>query len=312
MPGGTIDAVSREVLAIVNPAAGRAKGARLRPRALELLSAAFPGIRVVETEAPGHATELAREAGGCGLVVAVGGDGTVREVAEGLAETGIELAVIPVGSGNDFDKTAGIPSDIKAAVLVAKEGTTRAIDLIRVTAEKDGQPKELVSANAVGFGFDAEVIRQTRTITRLHGMPLYLAGVLKTIRSFGCPVVKIRVEEREWEQGILMVAGTNGKVYGGGMRIAPEAELDDGKMELCIIEAMGRFKILRYLGRFVQGTHVTLREVTMLRSETMDLEFREPVPVQLDGDLMNFGDARRFRLEIMPGALRLRVPKAND
>ncbi len=304
--------MSHEVLAIVNPAAGRAKGANLRPRVLELLSKVFPGLQVFETQAPGHATELARGAAGRDLVVAVGGDGTVREVAEGLALTGVEMAVIPIGSGNDFDKTAGIPSDIEDAVRVAREGKTRAIDLIRVTADRQGKSIELVSANAVGFGFDAEVIRQTRTIKRLHGMPLYLAGVFKTIRSFGCPVARIRVGEHEWEQGILMVAGANGRVYGGGMKIAPEAELDDGKIELCIIEALGRLKILRYLGRFVRGTHVTLREVTMLRSEAMDLEFREPVPVQLDGDLMDFGGARRFRLEVMPRVLRLRVPAIKE
>jgi diacylglycerol kinase (ATP) len=308
MPGGTIDAVSREVLAIVNPAAGRAKGLKLRPRVVELLSGAFPGLQVVETQAPGHATELACCAAGCDLVVAVGGDGTVREVAEGLARTRTELAVIPVGSCNDFIRTAEIPPDIEEAVHVAMEGAVHAIDLIRIAAEKGEQKAEKVSANTVGFGFDAEVIRQTRAIKRLHGMPLYLAGVFKTIRSFDCPVARIRVGEREWEQGILMVAGANGRVYGGGMRIAPEAELDDGKMELCIIEALGRFKIVRYLGRFVKGTHVTLKEVTMLRSEAMDLEFREPVPVQIDGDLMEFGGARRFRLEVMPGVLRLRVP----
>jgi len=296
-----------KTVAIVNPVAGRAHGVRMREQALPELRRLFPGLEVVESSAPGHATELAKQHAEAGLVIAVGGDGTVREVAAGLLGSDAELAVVPAGSGNDFNKTVGIPRDVLEACQVAATGLARPIDLARLTASDGAESGDWVYANAAGFGFDALVIAEARRSANLRGLPLYISAVFRAVRNYDCPPVEITVKDRTWRQDILLAAAANGQCYGGGMRIAPEAKPDDGLLEICIIEAVGRLKVMRYLPKFVKGTHVGLSEVTMLRAPSLDLAFDEPVLLQLDGDLIEVSRYRRFRIESLPAAVRVRT-----
>jgi len=302
---GTIVAVSSSALAVVNPVAGRAHGARLRPRVVAELERLFPGIRVIETAYPGHATELLRGADADPAIV-VGGDGTVREAAAALAGTNRTLGIVPVGSGNDLLKTLGVPGDPLAACRVCRDGQTRRIDVVRVRAEGSGGLRDMCFVNAAGFGFDAAVVAEARKSTRLRGLPLYLAAVFRAVRSYNCPLARITVAGRVWEQRILMLAAANGRIYGGGMKIAPEALPDDGLVDVCVIDAVSRLTIYRRLPRFVAGTHVSLKEVSMYRAAELELEFLEPVMVQLDGDLVPDPTLRRFRLEVLPSALKVR------
>lgn len=292
-------------LAVVNPAAGRGPGARLRVRARRELARLLPGIEFVETGRPGHATELAQGVSG-GLLVAVGGDGTVREVAAGLAgrADAPELALVPVGSGNDLARNLGIPQETAAACRVAVEGRPRAIDAARVISEG----RETLFVNAAGFGFDARVIQEARRLRHLRGLPLYVGAVMLAVRSFGCPRVRLAVDGETREESVLLVAAANGRCYGGGMKVAPGAEPDDGRLEVCVIRACGRARIMSCLPRLVRGTHGGMPEVSFLSGATVELEFAAPVPVQLDGDLLDWPGARRFRLEVLPGAVRVRVP----
>jgi YegS/Rv2252/BmrU family lipid kinase len=302
-----------DVVAIVNPVAGRKRGAELRTVALTELRRLFPDLAVVESAAPGHATELARQAAGAVLVIAVGGDGTVREVASGLVSTdGVlecssprpVLAVIPVGSGNDLLKTIGVPTDIPAACRIAKEGAPRPLDVVQV--EMGREVTHFV--NAAGFGFDASVVAASRKYKRLRGMPLYLFAVLDAVRSYHCPRVHIAARDFTNEQAILLVAAANGRYYGGGMKVAPDARPDDGLLEICVGDSMGRLSILRKLPRFVAGTHVTLKDVRMLKSPWLDLEFLDQVHVQLDGDFQEPQPHRHFRLRVLPSAVRIQTP----
>ncbi|MBM3330947.1 diacylglycerol kinase family lipid kinase [candidate division WOR-3 bacterium] len=306
------------IVAIVNPAAGRAPGEKLRARAAEELKRLFPEIAFLTTAEPGHAIELAREASDAELVIAVGGDGTVREVASGLVSaTGPldslnprplpVLAVVPVGSGNDFLKTLGIPADVVSACRIAKEGKARPVDMMRVEMMGEAGMRQLCFINAAGFGFDASVAGAARRYKFLRGLPLYLFAVLDAIRSYECPVARIKAQDFAREQSVLLIAAANGRFYGGGMKVAPEALPDDGLIEVCIGDGMGRLSIMRKLPRFVAGTHVTLKEVTMLRTPELELEFRQPVPVQLDGDLLEPQPFSRFRLTALPRAINIRV-----
>jgi diacylglycerol kinase (ATP) len=294
------------VVAIVNPVAGKARGAKLRAKAVIELKRLFPDITFVESSAPGHATLLARAAVDAELVIAVGGDGTLREVASGLVSvTGPLdsstprplLAVIPVGSCNDLPKTVGIPSDVVQACRVAKEGRARSIDVIRVEMSDGDTPQQTYFVNAAGFGFDAAVTAEAHKSRHLRGLPLYLIAILRTLRRLECPLVRIRAGAFETEQRVLMIAAANGQYYGGGMKVAPEAQPDDGLIEVCVADSMGRLAALRKLPRFVAGTHVTLKEV----------EFREPVLIELDGDLLVPQPFKRFRLSVLPKAITLRV-----
>jgi YegS/Rv2252/BmrU family lipid kinase len=304
------------VVCIVNPVAGKAQGARLRARALEELMRTFPDSTFLYTSGPGHATELARDAKEAELVVAVGGDGTVREVVCGLMSatgpldhltTRPLLAVIPVGSCNDLPKNVGIPSDVLQACRVAKAGMARPIDVIRVEMSDDGNSQQTYFVNAAGFGFDAAVTTEAQKSKHLRGLPLYLVAVIRALRNLECPLVRIHVGEFETEQRVLMIATANGQYYGGGMKVAPEAQPDDGLIEVCIGWEMGWWSTLKKLPRFVAGTHVTLKEVRMLRAPELELEFLEPVQIELDGDVLVPQPFRRFHLTVLPKAISVRV-----
>ena len=295
-----------KVVAVVNPAAGRSHGARMRPLVVAELGRIYPGLTVLETKAPGHATEIVRSAR-ADLVIAVGGDGTVREAAAGMVGKDAVLGVVPIGSGNDLMKTLGVPRDALAACAVLREGRDRRVDVGHVTAGGD-DVQELHFANAAGFGFDAAVVAEAKKSARLRGLPLYLAAVFRTVRDYQCPLVRITIAGHTWEQRVLMVAAANGRIYGGGMKIAPEAQPDDGQLDICVIDAVSRLTIYRRLPRFVAGTHVTLKEVTMYRAPELELEFLEPILSQLDGDVLPDPTLRRFRLRVLPSALTIRVP----
>jgi YegS/Rv2252/BmrU family lipid kinase len=331
------------VVSIVNPVAGKARGAKLRTKAVEELKRLFPDIALVESNAPGHATVLAKAAMDSELIIAVGGDGTVREVVSGLMSANPDittetqrhkeagavatarpdsepdlvpsclggkipiLAVIPVGSCNDLPKNVGIPADVIEACRVAKEGRTRPIDVIRVEMSDESASQQTYFVNATGFGFDAAVTTEAQKSKHLRGLPLYLVAVIRALSGLECPLVRIRAGEFETEQRVLMIAAANGQYYGGGMKVAPDAQPDDGLIEVCIGFSMGRFSALRKLPRFVAGTHVTLKEVRMLRAPELELEFLEPVQVELDGDVLIPQPFRRFRLTALPKAISVRV-----
>jgi diacylglycerol kinase (ATP) len=332
-----------QVVAIVNPIAGKATGAWLRARAVDELKRLFPEIALVESSAPGHATELARVAKDAELVIAVGGDGTVREVASGLVSVDSDLttktprhkeadpealtspasrpdlvsacpggktpvlAVVPVGSCNDLPRNVGIPVDVIGACRVAKGSRTRPIDVVRVEMSDDGNTQQTYFVNAAGFGFDAQVTTEASRLKHLRGMLLYLVAIIRTLRSLRCPLVRIRAGAFEAEQRVLMIAAANGRYYGGGMKVAPEAEPDDGLIEVCIGDSMDWSSVLRILPRFIAGTHVTAKEVRMLRVPELVLEFREPVMVELDGDVLEPQPFRRFRLSVLARALSIKV-----
>jgi diacylglycerol kinase (ATP) len=331
------------VVAIVNPVAGKARGAKLRAKAVDELKRLFPDIAFLETSGPGHATALAQSAADAELIVAVGGDGTVREVVNGLmcadpesttkaqrhkeagAAAGIRpdsnpdlvpwcfggktpvLAVIPVGSCNDLPKNVEIPRDVVEAFRVAKGGKLRPIDVIRVEMSGGVNTQQTYFANAAGFGFDAVVTTEAQKSKHLRGMLLYLVAIIRTLSHLECPLVRIRAGEFEAEQRVLMIAAANGQFYGGGLKVAPEARPDDGLIDVCIGWEMGWWSTLKKLPRFVAGTHVALKEVKMLRGPELSLEFREPVQIELDGDVLVPQPYRRFRLSVLPGAVRVRV-----
>ena len=299
--------MNADAVVIFNPVAGRGLGERLAPRIEAGLGRLFPALVVLRTTAPGDAIRLAREWNQSGVVIAVGGDGTVREVASGLVGGAASMAIVPVGSGNDLLKTLETGTDIDAACRRARHGRPRLLDVVRVTVRDDAGERELHYANAAGIGFDAAVTAETRKSRRLRGLPLYAVAVYRTVANLHCPMARITADGRTWEQRILLAAVANGKYYGGGMKIAPDAEPDDGLLEVCIIEKVSRLFVMRKLPAFVSGTHVCMRQVTMLRLNEFALELLEPAPFQLDGDLLSDGGIASFRFEVLSRALTVLV-----
>ena len=219
------------------------------------------------TEYPGHATELARLAGeqGYDLVVAVGGDGTVHEVVNGLmqvpAETLPALGIVPLGSGNDFAHILKIPADPGEALLSAVNGQPHSLDVGSVRDEND---RLEYFNNTIGMGFDSVVNLYTRKITVIHGFPMYFVALIMTIfRHFDALDLHVETDQQSWDLRSLMLALGNGPREGGGFIITPEAKLDDGLLNYVTIKKISRLMMLRLVPEVMNGTHGRFKDVVM-------------------------------------------------
>lgn len=283
---------------IVNPRAGRGRRGEGPEPLVARLRHAFSGhgvaIDVALTEGAGHATELARHAEG-DPVVAVGGDGTVHEVLQGLDLERQRLGVIPAGSGDDFAWHHGLGGGIEAAAARIVAGRERRVDL---GAWEGGR-----FHNNLGFGFEAEVNRLSHRVRVVRGPALYfvaLARALATMRT--CEV------ELAWDGGAFsgrLVTGAllNGSRVGGAFRLCPQARTDDGRLDLVTVGAMGRLGILTALGPVLRGREPRDARIARATTGRLSLRAREPVPVYMDGEYC--GEHARLEVRVLPGALRL-------
>ncbi|MBI1734623.1 MAG: diacylglycerol kinase family lipid kinase [Candidatus Rokubacteria bacterium] len=289
--------------AIVNPVAGGGETGRRWPRLAALLAhASFP-VESVCTSAPGEATQLARRAvtdGHC-LVVAVGGDGTVNEVVNGITgEDGTSLAalgVIPTGRGRDVCRNLAIPRDPDAAARVLSTGVDCAADL--GVARLGARARFFVSA--VGVGFDADVARRAQT-RRGPGTIPYLLGVLGALAHHRPRPVHVSGDVT-WAGAATAVVVANGAFYGGGMKIAPDADAADGVLDLVILGALGRAELLWRLPTVYRGTHVRHPKVVTARARAVTVAARDPLPVHVDGEPAG---TTPVEVTVRPGALRIR------
>ena len=295
-------------LIIVNPAAGAGRARRLLPWLRERL-AARPDARLEVTAGPGDAVVWASDAWERhDRVVAVGGDGTVQEVVNGILAAGGRgaetLGIVPVGSGNDLARSLGLPADPAAAWSAAIGRHTTPIDVAR--AERDGGGARWF-ASAGGIGFDAQVAASMAVRRRWQrGRAGYLLTALAELRRFPNRLVRMTLDSGEViERRVLLVAVTNGAFYGGGMHIAPGARVDDGMMDLCIVGDISRLDALRQLPNLYRGRHTGHPAVEMRRTRTLAVEGEAGSLVHLDGE--PFG-ALPLRVEMCAAALTVAVP----
>lgn len=291
------------VVLLANPAAGSGRARRLAARAAAMLSAGGMRLETVVSRGPGHLAEVAatEAARGRARLIAAGGDGTLSEVARGLlAVPGAPtaLGIVPLGTGNDFVKSAGLPRGWRAACHRLAAGfVARRVDAGRV----DGRH----FINGVGFGFDAAMARATLRYKRLPGALGYAAGLVDALRAgVGRPVCTVRWDGGEDRRAVTLVAACNGQYAGGLFRLAPDAELDDGQLDVLWADALSRRQVLRHAPRVILGTHQRLAVAHCARSRRVEIESDTPLPLQADGELI--GDLHRaLCVECVPGALLL-------
>ncbi len=262
------------------------------------------------TEYPGHAIELARQAGeqGCDLVIALGGDGTVHEVVNGLMQVPAEkrpaLGIIPLGSGNDFAHILALPSEPNQALYSALNGTPRTLDIASV-CDENGRLEYF--NNTIGIGFDAIVNIYTRQITRIHGFMMYFIALIQTIfRHFDVVDLHVETDQESWDLQTLLLALGNGPREGGGFLVTPEAKYDDGILNYVTIRKISRLMMLRLVPEVMKGTHGRFKMVKMGQCRKVNLQSRQPLCVHCDGEVYaGFGtDIRRLAIEILPGAIQ--------
>jgi diacylglycerol kinase (ATP) len=295
---------------IVNPNAdlGRAwrTASDLRPIIADLGGADWTG-----TVYPTHATELALQAGeeGYELVVAVGGDGTVHEVVNGLmqipAEKRPRLGVVPLGSGNDFAHTLGVSKDVIQALRQVLQGTPRLVD---VGCLRDGRGRIEYWNNTLGIGFDTTVTLRSRRVPLLSGFPVYFIAVVQTILMDNeAPNLTITADDKTWQQRLLMLVMCNGGREGGGFNVSPDAKIDDGVFQYVGIKQISRARMFRLLPEVMNGTHLKFPEVSSGTFKQMEITSDRPLYIHTDGEIFaGFGvDVRQLKIEIIPGALEV-------
>jgi YegS/Rv2252/BmrU family lipid kinase len=299
------------LLAIINPEAGRRTGLRtwLRLRA-EAADVTRDWARVM-TRYRGHATVLARAAATTRRyerVVVFGGDGTVSEVAAGLADSETPLGIIPVGTGNDAARNLAIPRNPIAAARLAATGSPRAIDLGRVETFAMSRSVSYF-VNVAGLGFDAEAAWRVNRLSRLVGGTLpYVVGTLHTLWQYAAPRVRVSLDDQVIVLPLFMIAVGNCAAYAGGMRIVPTARPDDGAFDVCLVHALPRLEVLRMIPRLYSGGHVSHPSVKLIRCRTLAAEVlnsndRGPRRVFCHADGQQVG-CLPARFAIRPAALR--------
>lgn len=283
---------------IVNPRAGRGRHGPGPGPLVERLQRAFSAhglaVDVVLTERQGHAAELARSAAG-DLVVAVGGDGTVHEVLQGLDLERQRLGVIPAGSGDDFAWHHGLGGGLEAAVARIAAGCERRVDIGVWEAGR--------FHNNLGFGFEAEVNRLSHRVRMVRGPALYfvaLARALATLRRYEVDLA--------WDGGSFsgrLVTGSllNGSRVGGAFRLCPAARTDDGRLDLVTVAAMGRLGLLTALGPVLRGREPRDARVARATTTWLSLRAPTPIPVYMDGEYC--GGHASVDVRVLPGVLRL-------
>lgn len=288
------------VAVIVNPTAGRGRGRRTWEQLKPAAAASGHAVEAWETRRPGDATGLAAQAAAAGIdrVIALGGDGTLYETVNGLVGTASTLGVIPAGTGNDFCKPMGIPTDPEAALAVALGDYTVKLDV--------GRAWDRFFLNSAGIGFDAEVCRETNAIPKYFGGTIpYLVGVVKVLVRFRPRPVTIDLDGEVTPATITLLAVGNGQYYGGGMRIAPNASLTDGLFDIITAGDLTLPELLAAVPRIYSGSHLRLPKVGERRGRRLTVTSEYPLAVHLDGEVAG---TLPVTIEILPAALEVAAP----
>lgn len=287
---------------ILNPHSGRNRRRPWLPRSIrDFIAAQSLDAQLTLTEGPGHATELARDAvfRGCGLVVAVGGDGTMNEVAQGLVNTPAALALVPCGSGNGLALHLGLPrSPLSALQLATGTGS-------RIAAVDTGTANGFPFFNAMGLGLDADVSRRFNGLTR-RGLPAYVRAGLAAVRELQPEHCRITCGSRVQTHDVILVAVANSDQYGNNARIAPGARIDDGRLDLVAIKSVGLFAATALVPRLFLGNLDQSLHVVRLSGPTFAIERQAPGLIHTDGEIHL--TSATIEVIVVPRSLRIVIP----
>lgn len=282
---------------IVNPAAGNGFALKIEQQLKEEMTRRALECRFVHTTAPGHATDLAREAASaadCTGVIAVGGDGTSFEVACGLMNTGVPLGIIPAGTGNDFIKTVGVPKKPLAALEFILTHKPRPVDV--------GGLNERLFLNVCGTGFDVTVLDYTLAAKKyVRGILPYLIGLVRGIFHYAPVHVRFTADGVTQERDVLICSVANGRFFGGGIPICPDAAPDDGLIDLIVVENRPRWMIPFYLPGLMLGRVLKFKITTHKRCSEVAI-VSKGMRLNVDGEVFNIDEAN---FSINRGALSM-------
>lgn len=286
---------------ISNPKAGKKKSRKVIEIVKEIFGKRGVDYTLYETQEAGDGTKFAKQASEEGATdfIVVGGDGTVNEVLNGLKEPEkCRLGIVPAGTGNDFVEAVGIPMDTQEAVLNILDGEALETDYLTFG--------DVRCMNIGGLGIDVDVLERCRR-GKMHGKLKYITSLITSLFTFKGVKVSIEEDGEMKERNTLLVACCNGKQFGGGIPICPVAEVDDGKMDVMLVDLLGGvFSIVKAFITLMKGKIMTYPLVTHIRTDKIKIQPLEPCPSQLDGEILSDVD---FTVQVCQG-LRVFRPRA--
>jgi len=294
-----------EHLFIVNPVAGKGKTLKIIPDIKALMEKYSLSYHMEITKAPKHAAEIAREYVKTYRnlrVYAVGGDVTLNEVLQGVAGSDASLGNVPSGTGNDFIKS--FYSETDPLVLLPKliKAGPVPVDLCKMN--------DMYYLNIASAGFDADVVANTQYLKRLpfiRGKVAYIGGILLSLIRLKNYEATFYIDDEEvYMPKVLLSAFANGKYYGGGMKAVPSAVPDDGLLDICLIEGIGRLRIFLFFPRFIKGEHIKMKEVTIKRCKSLRMVSTAPVHVNADGELFRM---KEVNIEVIEKGINFIIPE---
>ena len=297
---------------IVNPAASGGKTGRQWPMLKSMIAQAGMKFDFELTEYRNHAIEIARNSveDGYRRIVCVGGDGTVNETVNGLVTDDyipqdIVLSIIPLGAGADFAKTLGISRDPQLTVRSALGDKIITVDVGKIGCISDGKPIERYFVNIAGLGFDGEnVALANRMRKRFGGTLHYLYTTLLTLFTYRNKDVQLTIDGQKQIGRYNSIIVCNGQYFGGGMRVGPNATVDDGFFDIIVLKDFRKFEVLLNIPRIYSGSHLELAKVDSIKAQEVQVSSKQRMLLQAEGELIGESPAT-FR--IMPRMLKLSV-----
>jgi len=307
-------------LVIYNPVAGRGRVKKHWPEVEQALVDAGVEFDVVATSAPLEAVTLAENASKkYSAVIAVGGDGTVHEVVNGLLRASnereaISLGVIPLGNGDDFAKVIPPETQIgdkvfdwRVAVDKIAKGETKLFDVGRLaSSSSDSNPQYFMNGMDIGFGAQA-ALNFTTVPSFLSGMSAYLAAIMKTLVDYRIPKVSIQIDDQPaFKQSTTMTVVSNGRCFGSGFWVCPDAVVDDGLLNVMVADGIGRVKILKLIPKIMKGTHVNEPILKNYLAKQVVISSDAPFAVEADGEVP-YSQTTRLEVQVLEKKLRVIV-----
>ena len=290
-------------VAIRNPVSGRNRLAKVWASIESSIRNLIGDGQVWETRGPGDATVLSRRAvdSGAEWVIAVGGDGTITQVANGLIGTQSKLALVPAGTGNDLCRTLGITS-IDSALSALAAHQILAMDIGHWKTDRS----QGYFLNVAGMGFDAAVAARINSGFRMvRGTAAYLAASVLTLKNYQAIPLQIKIDGIEISEKIMLAAVANAQCYGGGMKIAPTASVTDGMLDVVLVKQLQKLAFLQAFPKVFRGTHLEHPGVRHCRATCIRLEPDVEHPLLIDGELT---PCRWAEIQVVPAALEVIVP----
>jgi YegS/Rv2252/BmrU family lipid kinase len=284
---------------LVNPSSARGRTLRLLPRIESALDERHVAFRVLKTRDLEHGVDAALRAVEAGeLPVVVSGDGLIGAIGGAMAGAETPLGIIPGGRGNDLARVLEIPEEPERAVEVVAAGHSRLIDV--------GEANGRRFLGIVSVGFDSEANRVANESRLFRGSLVYAYAAIRTLIGWKPARFTVRVDEERIRFTGYSVSVANNRAFGGGMFVAPDAELDDGMFDVVMVGEGGKLRFVGNLPKVFKGTHVELDDVTVFRAPHLELSASRPIPVYADGEHLTDLPAA---LRVLPRALSVIVPR---